>query len=201
MKISDEALLTLRLLTVKKQKVWLALAIAALFPVTALLLRAEGRLWICACGKLLVWSGGVCSADNSQHFLDPYSFTHLLHGVLFFWLIYWLAPKWPVRTQLLLATVAEAAWEILENTNFVIERYRTATAALGYNGDTVVNSLGDLLCCIVGFLIAQRLGLRRSLLLFAVIELILIVWIHDSLLLEILMLLTPVNAIKAWQMC
>ena len=189
------------MLTVKKQKVWLALAIAALFPVTALLLRAEGRLWICACGKLLVWSGGVCSADNSQHFLDPYSFTHLLHGVLFFWLIYWLAPKWPVRTQLLLATVAEAAWEILENTNFVIERYRTATAALGYNGDTVVNSLGDLLCCIAGFLIAQRLGLRRSLLLFAVIELILIVWIHDSLLLEILMLLTPVNAIKAWQMC
>ena len=189
------------MLTAKKQKVWLGLVIAALFPLTALLLRAEGRLWICACGKLLAWSGGVCSADNSQHFLDPYSFTHLLHGVLFFWLIYWLAPKWPVRTQLLLATVVEAAWEILENTNFVIERYRTATAALGYNGDTVVNSLGDLLCCIAGFLIAQRLGLRRSLVVFAVIELILIVWIHDSLLLEILMLLTPVNAIKAWQMC
>ncbi|MEO7971464.1 MAG: DUF2585 family protein [bacterium] len=177
------------------------LAIAAIFPATALLLRAEGRLWICACGKLLAWSGQVCSADNSQHFLDPYSFTHLLHGVLFFWLIYWLAPRWPATTQLLLATAAEAAWELLENTNFIIERYRSTTAALGYNGDTVVNSFGDILCCIAGFLIAQRLGLRRSLILFLAFELILIVWIHDSLLLEILMLISPSNAIKAWQLC
>jgi hypothetical protein len=176
-------------------------ALAAIFPATALLLHAEGRLWICACGKLLMWSGGVCSANNSQHFLDPYSFTHVSHGVLFFWLIYWLAPQWRATTQLLLATAAEAVWEVFENTNFIIERYRTATAALGYNGDTVVNSFGDILCCIAGFLIAQRLGLRRSLLLFAAFELILIVWIHDSLLLEILMLIAPVNAIKAWQMC
>ncbi len=187
--------------TANKQRLWIWLAFAAIFPVTALLLHAEGRLWICACGKLLAWSGRVCSADNSQHFLDPYSFTHLLHGVLFFWLIYWLAPQWRVTAQLLLATAAEAAWELLENTNFIIERYRSATAALGYNGDTVVNSFGDILCCIAGFLIAQRLGLRRSLFLFAAFELILIVWIHDSLLLEILMLIAPVNAIKAWQMC
>ena len=187
--------------TSNKYKLWLGLAFAAIFPATAALLRAEGRLWICACGKLLAWSGGICSANNSQHFLDPYSFTHLLHGVLFFWLIYWLAPKWRLTTQLLLATAFEAAWEVFENTNFIIERYRTATAALGYNGDTVVNSLGDILCCIAGFLIAQRLGLRRSLLLFAAFELILIVWIHDSLLLEILMLISPIKIIKAWQMC
>ena len=187
--------------TSNKYKLWLGLAFAAIFPATAVLLRAEGRLWICACGKLLAWSGGICSANNSQHFLDPYSFTHLLHGVLFFWLIYWLAPKWRLTTQLLLATAFEAAWEVFENTNFIIERYRTATAALGYNGDTVVNSLGDILCCIAGFLIAQRLGLRRSLLLFAAFELILIVWIHDSLLLEILMLISPIKLIKAWQMC
>jgi len=187
--------------TSNKYKLWLGLAFAAIFPATAVLLRAEGRLWICACGKLLAWSGGICSANNSQHFLDPYSFTHLLHGVLFFWLIYWLAPKWHLTTQLLLATAFEAAWEVFENTNFIIERYRTATAALGYNGDTVVNSLGDILCCIAGFLIAQRLGLRRSLLLFAAFELILIVWIHDSLLLEILMLISPIKIIKAWQMC
>jgi hypothetical protein len=189
------------LLIVNKRRTWLWLAFAAIFPATALLLRAEGRLWICTCGKLLMWSGGVCSANNSQHFLDPYSFTHVLHGVLFFWLIYWLAPQWRATTQLLLATAAEAAWEVFENTNFIIERYRTATAALGYNGDTVVNSFGDILCCIGGFLIAQRLGLRRSLLLFAAFELILIVWIHDSLLLEILMLISPIQAIKAWQMC
>jgi hypothetical protein len=187
--------------TANKKKLWLWLAIAAIFPATALLLRSEGRLWICACGRLLAWSGGVCSADNSQHFLDPYSLTHVLHGVLFFWIIYWLTRRWPVATQLFLATVAEAAWEILENTNFIIERYRTATAALGYNGDTIVNSLGDILCCIAGFLIARRLGWRRSLILFLVVELILIFWIHDSLLLEILMLTAPVKTIKAWQMC
>jgi hypothetical protein len=189
------------LLTTNKSRLWLWPAFAAIFPATAVLLRAEGRLWICACGKLLAWSGGVCSANNSQHFLDPYSFTHVLHGVLFFWLIYWLAPQWRATTKLLLATAAEAAWEVFENTNFIIERYRTATAALGYNGDTVVNSFGDILCCIAGFLIAQRLGLRRSVILFLAFELILIVWIHDSLLLEILMLIAPINAIKAWQMC
>lgn len=187
--------------TTNKNKLRLWLVFAAIFPATALLLRVEGRLWICACGKLLAWSGQVCSADNSQHFLDPYSFTHLLHGVLFFWLIYWLAPRWPVRTQLLLATAAEAAWELFENTNFVIERYRSTTAALGYNGDTVANSFGDILCCIVGFLIAQRLGWRRSVILFLAFEFILIVWIHDSLLLEILMLIAPINTIKAWQLC
>ena len=180
---------------------WPILAIAAAFMVSAIVLRVEGRLWICACGKLLVWSGGICSANNSQHFLDPYSFTHVLHGVLFFWLIYWLVPQWRATSQLLVATAAEAAWELFENTNFIIERYRTATAALGYNGDTVVNSCGDILCCIAGFLIAKRLGLRRSLLVFAGFELILIVWIHDSLLLEILMLISPIKIIKAWQMC
>ncbi len=184
-----------------RRKLGPAIGIVASFVAVAILLHLEGRLWICACGKLLAWSGQVCSADNSQHFLDPYSFTHLLHGVLFFWLIYWLAPRWPATTQLLLATAAEAAWEIFENTNFIIERYRSTTAALGYNGDTVVNSFGDILCCIAGFLIAQRLGLRRSVILFLALELILIVWIHDSLLLEILMLIAPVNAIKAWQMC
>ncbi len=92
-------------------------------------------------------------------------------------------------------------WEVFENTNFIIDRYRTTTAALGYNGDTVVNSFGDILCCLVGFLIAQRLGLRRSLIAFVVLELILILWIRDSLLLEIVMLVVPLDAISAWQMC
>ena len=103
--------------------------------------------------------------------------------------------------QLLLATALEAAWEVFENTNFVIERYRSVTAALGYTGDTVVNSWGDILCCLVGFLIAQRLGFRRALLAFLALELVLILWIRDSLLLEIVMLTVPIDAIKAWQLC
>lgn len=172
-----------------------------IFIATAFLLRLEGRLWICSCGQVWLWSGQVCSSNNSQHFLDPYSFTHVLHGFLFFWLIWWLLPRLNPSWQLVLAIAVEALWEIFENTNFIIDRYRTATAALGYQGDTVVNSLGDILCCVLGFVIARRLGFRRSLIAFAVLEVVLIVWIRDSLLLEILMLIAPVRAIKALQIC
>jgi hypothetical protein len=189
---------------------WPARAIVASFLATAVLLRLEGRLWMCSCGTVQVWAGMVCSSDNSQHFLDPYSFTHVLHGFLFFWLIAWLAPRLNRRPshagsfenwQLALALAVEALWEVFENTNFIIDRYRSETAALGYNGDTVVNSFGDILCCLVGFVIARRLGLRRSLIAFAALEFVLILWIKDSLLLEILMLIFPVDAIRALQMC
>jgi hypothetical protein len=133
--------------------------------------------------------------------LDPYSFTHVLHGFLFFWLIALLFRRMPVVWQFWLALLLESAWEIFENTSFVINKYRTETAALGYQGDTVVNSLGDLACALLGFVIARQLGVRRSLIVFAVIEAILIFWIHDSLLLQILMLVQPVEALKLWQMC
>ena len=148
-----------------------------------------------------MWVGEVCSSNNSQHFLDPYSFTHVLHGFLFFWLIAWLLPRLKPSWQLTLAIAVEASWEVFENTNFIIERYRTTTAALGYQGDTVVNSIGDIICCLLGFMIARQLGLRRSLIAFAALELILIIWIRDSLVLEILMLVVPIDALKAWQMC
>ncbi len=188
-----------------KRKLWSWVAIAAVFVGTAILLRLEGRLWICSCGNFLIWSGNICSSDNSQHLLDPYSFTHVLHGFLFFWLVALLVklllkqlrPTW----QFTAAIAVEALWEVFENTDFIINRYRSETAALGYNGDTVVNSLGDILCCVIGFLIARRLGLRRSLIVFVVLELVLIFWIRDSLLLEIVMLIFSVDAIRAWQMC
>jgi len=187
------------------KKLWLVLSIVAVFAATAVLLRLEGRLWLCACGQIFIWVGQVCSSNNSQHLFDPYSFTHLLHGFLFFWLIAgvvkFLLPRLKPNWQLILAVALEGAWEVFENTNFIIERYRTATAALGYNGDTVVNSLGDILCCTLGFLVARRLGLRRSLIVFLVLEVVLILWIKDSLLLEILMLVVPVDFIRTWQMC
>ena len=183
------------------RKLWSRLLLVPLFIATALVLRLEGRLWICSCGKLFLWVSQACSSNTSQHLLDPYSFTHVLHGFLFFWLIAWLAPRLNSNWQLTLAIAIEAAWEILENTNFIIERYRTATAAVGYTGDAVVNSLGDILCCTVGFIIARRLGFRRSLIAFLLMELVLILWIRDSLLLEILMLAVPSELIKTWQMC
>lgn len=167
----------------------------------AFLLRFEGRLLICSCNRLLVWVGDICSSNNSQQLFDPYSFTHVLHGFLLFWIISLLfrrvAPQW----QMSLALLCEAAWEVFENTPYVINRYRTETAALGYEGDTVVNSLGDLMCAFVGILIARQLGFRRSIILFLVVEVILLFTIRDSLLLEILMLIKPIAWIKQWQLC
>jgi hypothetical protein len=184
-----------------RETLWLVAGLLLLFVVTALLLRLEGRLWICACGTIKFWVGNTCSSDNSQHLLDPFAFTHVLHGVAFYWVIGWLGTRLRATWQILLAVAIESAWEVFENTSFVIERYRTATAALGYTGDTVVNSLGDILCCLAGFLIARRLGFWRSLIVFLLVELLLIVWIKDSLLLQILMLISPVSAIKNWQSC
>lgn len=166
-----------------------------------LLLCTQGRMLLCACGEFRIWVGDTCSSNNSQQLFDPYSFTHILHGFLLFWLIVllWrgLAPAW----QFVLALALEAAWEVFENTKFVIDHYRTETAALGYQGDTIVNSFGDLACAAVGFAVARKLGLLRSVIVFAVLELILAIWIHDSLLLQLVMLTQPIDAIKAWQMC
>ena len=165
------------------------------------LLRAQGRLLLCACGQFEVWTSDTCSSNNSQQLFDPYSLTHVVHGFLFFYLVVLVFRRLAGGWQLLLALTLEAAWEVFENSSFVIERYRTATAALGYQGDTVVNSIGDLACALIGFLIARQVGIRGSLILFALLELILILWIRDSFLLQILMLVWPIEAIKAWQMC
>jgi|ERR1700752_1432723 len=167
----------------------------------AFVLRFEGRLLICSCNRILIWVGDICSSSNSQQLFDPYSFTHILHGFLLFWIISLLFRRMTPEWQISLALVCEAAWEVFENTPFVINRYRTETAALGYEGDTVVNSLGDLLCAFVGILIARQLGFRRSLILFLVVEVILVFTIRDSLLLEILMLIRPIAGIKQWQLC
>ena len=188
-------------LTRHRDLLWLFASLLLVLVVTAVALRFEGRLWICACGTIKFWVGNTCSSDNSQHILDPFSFTHVLHGIAFFWIIAWLGARLRFSWQAVLAIAVEAGWEIFENTDFVINRYRTATAALGYTGDTVVNSLGDILCCLAGFLIARRLGFGRSLVLFLAIELILILWIKDSLLLQILMLISPITVIKNWQTC
>lgn len=175
------------------------LAVAAVLALTAFVLRLEGRLWICACGRLLPWVGDAWSADTSQHLFDPYSFTHVLHGFAFCGLLALLLPRVGWRGRLVLAVALEAAWEVIENTAFVINRYREATAALGYNGDTIVNSLGDVAACALGFLLARRLGALRTLLVFALTEVVLLLWIRDSLLLNILLLVYPSKSLRAWQ--
>ena len=175
------------------------LAIVAVLAATAYQLRSQGRLWWCSCDYLLLWSGDPWSSDNSQHLLDPYSFTHLLHGFLLCGLLALIAPRLSVVWRLWLAVSIEALWEVLENSEFVIRRYRQETAALGYHGDTVVNSLGDILVCGFGFILASNLGFRRTLALFVVLEVVLAIWIRDNLSLNILMLIHPIDAIKQWQ--
>jgi hypothetical protein len=175
------------------------LAIVAVLTITALVLRFEGRLWWCSCEYLLLWSGDPWSSDNSQHLSDPYSFTHVLHGFLFAAL---LAPAaaWMTRWWLLVVAICvEGLWEIVENSEYVIGRYREQTAALGYQGDTVVNSISDIVLCGIGFVVARRLGWWRALILFVVTEVALAVWIRDNLTLNILMLIYPVDAIREWQ--
>ena len=177
------------------------IGIVAVPLLMALLLWAEGRMLLCSCGEFKFWAGDTCSSSNSQQLFDRYSFTHILHGVLLFWLVALFWRRVAPSTQLFLALALEAAWEVFENTKFVIDRYRAETAALGYEGDTIVNSLGDLACALVGFLVAQKLGLRWSLLAFVIVEIVLMLWIKDSLLLQLLMLTVPVESIKLWQMC
>lgn len=175
------------------------LALVALLAATAFVLRAQGRLWICECGRVLLWVADAWSADTSQHLADPYSLTHVLHGVAFCGALALLFPRLEASRRFLLAVLAEAIWEVIENTNYVIDRYREATAALGYTGDTVVNSVGDIAACALGFLIARALGLWRSVVLFVAVEIILVLWIRDSLLLNILMLFYPLDSVKRWQ--
>ena len=182
-----------------KRNFWPWLIIVFVLAATALQLHNQGRLWWCSCGRAFLWTGNGWGSLTSQTFLDPYSFTHLLHGLMFCGLLTLLVRGLPTRWLLCLAITIEAAWELIENTNTVIQRYREATASLGYQGDTVMNSLGDIMCCGIGFMIARKLGWRRSLLLFFATEAVLLIWIRDSLLLEILMLVHPINVIKVWQ--
>ena len=179
---------------------WPLLALVPILMATVAQLRLQGRLWWCACGRPDLWWGDVQSPHNSQHLFDPYSFTHILHGVIYCGLLSWLAPRLSLAWRLCVAVGLAAAWEVFENTDFVIDRYRTVTAAFGYHGDTIANSLGDIFSCAVGFLLARRLGLWGSLALFVVIEGTLLLWIRDSLVLELVMLVYPINAIREWQM-
>jgi hypothetical protein len=185
------------------------IAIVASLVLMGLMLWLEGRRVFCACGEFRVWSGDTCSASNSQQLFDPYSFTHILHGFVLFWLVALTVGRKSLVVgrklgnvwQLWLALTLEAAWEVFENTRFVIDRYRAETAALGYTGDTIVNSFGDLTCAVVGFLVARQLDVTRAIVVFLVLEVVLTVWIHDSLLLQLVMLVHPIEAIKQWQLC
>lgn len=184
--------------TVVRRTVAAVLLIGAAVAVT---LAAMGRVWWCEAGDLLPWSIDVWSRHNSQHLADPYTLSHIEHGIGLYLLVTVLLGSRatrPVRT--LFVAVVEASWEIVENTDWMIQRYREATISLNYYGDSIVNSLGDYGFCMAGVLLARRIPFWLSLTLLAALELTSILWIRDSLLLNTIMLLYPLDAIRQWQM-
>jgi hypothetical protein len=177
---------------------WLMLS--TVLGVTIFCLRFEGRRWWCRLGDLSPWSSGIHSPHTSQHFIDPYSFTHVLHGMLFYAFFRLLAGRFRWDARLVLAVALECVWEVIENSAAVIGRYRQETIALGYDGDSVLNSLGDIACVVLGFLIAGRLPVRWSIALLLLIEFALLVVYRDNLLINVIMLVYPSEPIKSWQM-
>lgn len=180
--------------------VWPGVVCAVVLVATVVAVRWEGRVWYCACAEFALWKGDVWSSHCSQHPFDPYSFTHFSHGLIFASVLGLIAKRWHAGWQLAASLGLAGAWEVAENSEWVINRYRTVTMSLDYLGDSVTNAGFDVVCCGIGFFVAKRLGLWRTAALFVVIEAALLILVRDNLTLNVLMLISPVEGVKVWQM-
>jgi len=172
-------------------------ATAVILAVALAILLAMSRPPVCTCGTIALW--GAVGPTQSQMLADWYSASHIVHGLLFYAALWLVLRKTPVEWRFLIAVLVEVSWEIVENTPMVIDRYRTATAALGYSGDSILNSMSDVAMMIIGFLAARKLPLWASILLLLALELVPLLVIRDNLILNIWMLLAPSDAIREWQ--
>jgi uncharacterized protein DUF2585 len=175
-------------------------AVIALIVITASLELRMGRSLAYAHGPVRLWVGDVNSDQNSQQIFDPYSFTHVIHGALFYGVTHVAMGPASIGARAVVAVAIESAWEAYENTDTVINRYRAATIALGYYGDSVTNSVADIVCCVIGFVLARRLAWWWTVSWVVVTEIVLAIAIHDNLTLNVIMLIRPIEAIKQWQL-
>jgi len=176
-----------------------AIVLLGIFLLTAAWLLWIGREPICKCDTIKLWHGEVVSAENSQHISDWYTPSHIIHGFLFFGALWLVARRLSFGWRLVIATAIEAGWEILENSDTIIERYRAVTISLDYYGDSVLNTVCDILAMVLGFYLAARLPVWVTVALIILFEAVTIAVIRDGLALNVLMLLYPIDAVGVWQ--